>query len=65
MILKTYFKRESLVAEVFNNYMRPDFLRTVGNDSGSFNLNVQASRLILAIQPGLEVGPLQMFKLVL
>ena len=64
MILKTYFKRESLVAEVFNNYMRPDFLRAVGNDSGSLNLNVQASRLILAIQPGLEVGPLQMFKLV-
>ena len=54
-ILKTYFKKENLVSEVFSSYMRENYFTRAGLDQSSFSLNVQACRLVLDILPGLEV----------
>ena len=54
-ILKTYFKKENLVSEVFSSYMRENYFTRAGQDQSSFSLNVQACRLVLDILPGLEV----------
>ncbi len=55
LILKTYFKKENLVSEVFSAYMRENYFTRAGLDQSSFSLNVQACRLVLDILPGLEV----------
>ena len=55
LILKTYFKKENLVSEVFSSYMRENYFTRAGLDQSSFSLNVQACRLVLDILPGLEV----------
>ena len=57
MILKAYFKQEDLVSEVFSVYMRSNYFTRTGRDQSSFELNVQACRLVLDILPGLEVRP--------
>ena len=58
MILKAYFKKETLVSEVFSSYMRENYFTRSGLDQSSFQLNVQACRLVLDILPGLEVAVL-------
>ena len=58
LILKAYFKKESLVQEVFNNYMKENYFTRAGLDQSSFNLNVASCRLVLDILPGLEIGVL-------
>jgi len=58
LILKSYFKKESLVQEVFNQYMKENYFTRAGLDLSSFNLNVAACRLVLDILPGLEIGVL-------
>ena len=54
LILKTYFKKESLVGDVFGLYMRDNYFTRAGLDQSSFSLNVAACRLVLDILPGLE-----------
>ena len=56
--LKAYFKKESLVQEVFNHYMKENYFTRAGLDQSSFNLNVASCRLVLDILPGLEIGVL-------
>ena len=58
LILKTYFKKESLVGDVFGLYMRDNYFTRAGLDQSSFSLNVAACRLVLDILPGLEVAVL-------
>eukprot|EP00092_Neocalanus_flemingeri_P098180 GFUD01125193.1.p1 GENE.GFUD01125193.1~~GFUD01125193.1.p1 ORF type:complete len:1498 (-),score=483.98 GFUD01125193.1:148-4641(-) len=58
LLLKAYFKKESLVQEVFNHYMKENYFTRAGLDQSSFNLNVSACRLVLDILPGLEIGVL-------
>ena len=58
LILKAYFKKESLVQEVFNQYMKENYFTRAGLDQSSFNLNVASCRLVLDILPGLEIGVL-------
>ena len=55
MILKAYFAAEDLVSEVFSAYMKSNYFTRTGRDQSSFDLNVQACRLVLDILPGLEV----------
>ena len=55
MLLKAYFKKESLVSEVFGSYMKENYFTRSGLDQSSFNLNVAACRVVLDILPGLEV----------
>ena len=56
MILKAYFAAEDLVSEVFSGYMKSNYFTRTGRDQSSFDLNVQACRLVLDILPGLEVN---------
>ena len=58
LLLKAYFKKESLVQEVFNQYLKENFFTRAGMDKSSFDLNVAACRLVLDILPGLEIGVL-------
>ena len=55
LILKAYFKKESLVHDVFGQYMKDNYFTRSGLDQTSFSLNVAACRLVLDILPGLEV----------
>ena len=57
-ILKAYFKKETLVQEVFGQYMKDNYFTRAGLDQSSFSLNVAACRLVLDILPGLEVAVL-------
>ena len=59
LILKAYFKKDSLVQEVLNNYMKDNYFTRAGLDQSSFNLNIAACRLVLDIVPGLEIGVLK------
>ena len=54
LILKAYFKKETLVQEVFQQYMRENYFTSRGIGKSSSALNVAACRLILDIMPGLE-----------
>ena len=55
LLLKAYFKKDSLVQEVLNNYLKENYFTRAGLDQSSFNLNVAACRLVLDIVPGLEI----------
>merc|ERR1719228_1777860 len=56
LLLKAYFKKESLVSEVFNNYLKENYWTRMGTSKTSFDLNVASCRLVLDIMPGLETG---------
>jgi len=58
LVLKAYFKKESLVQEVFNQYMTENYFTRAGLSQSSYDVNVAACRLILDILPGLEIGVL-------
>ena len=58
LVLKAYFKKESLVQEVFNQYMTENYFTRAGLSQSSYEVNVAACRLILDILPGLEIGVL-------
>ena len=55
-ILKNFFRKESLVEDLFNNYLRENFWSRQGVQKDSFPLNVAATRLVLDILPGLQTG---------
>ena len=46
LCLKAYFKKESLVAEVFNNYLKENYWTRTGTNRSSLELNVAACRWI-------------------
>ena len=50
--------KESLVQEVFNQYMTENYFTRAGLSQSSFEVNVAACRLVLDILPGLEIGVL-------
>lgn len=54
-ILKCFFKKEPLVAEIFNNYLRDNYFTRLGQSKSSFDLNVATCRVVLGILPGLEI----------
>jgi HIV-1 Vpr-binding protein len=58
-LLKSFFKRELIVQDVFRSYLRENYWRTTQGDQerDSFELNVAASRLAIDILPGLQAGP--------
>ena len=58
LILKAYFKKETLVQEVFQQYMRENYFTSRGIGKSSSALNVAACRLVLDIMPGLETAVL-------
>ncbi len=58
-LLKAFFRKESLVQDVFNNYLRDNYFSfRIGVDKSSMGLNVAALRLALDIVPGLEQSAL-------
>ncbi|XP_059078551.1 DDB1- and CUL4-associated factor 1-like isoform X2 [Tigriopus californicus] len=57
-LLKIYFKKESLVQDLLNSYMRDNYWTRTGQTKDAFDLNVAACRLIIAITPGLELSVL-------
>ena len=58
LILKAYFKKEFLVQDVFQQYMRENYFTSRGIGKSSSALNVAACRLVLDIMPGLETAVL-------
>lgn len=58
-ILKAFFKKETLVTDLFNHYLRENYWSRLGQSKDPFDLNVAACRLVLGILPGLETAVLQ------
>ena len=54
--LQAFFKRDNLVKELFQKYLRENHFVRQGIDKNSYELNVAACRLVLDIMPG--KGPL-------
>ena len=52
--MKAFFKKESLVEEIFTNYLRDNYFTRLGQSKSSFDLNVATCRVVLDILPGLQ-----------
>ncbi|XP_040569927.1 DDB1- and CUL4-associated factor 1 isoform X2 [Lepeophtheirus salmonis] len=56
-LLKHFFKKESLVQDLFNNYLKDNYWIQLGQTRrDSFLVNVAAARLVLGILPALQTS---------
>ena len=52
--MKAFFKKETLVEEIFTHYLRDNHFQRLGQSKSSFDLNVATCRIVLDILPGLQ-----------
>ena len=52
ILLKAFFKKETLVQALINKYLKENYFVRAGMDKRPFDLNVAACRIVLDIIPG-------------